>query len=542
MDGPLFSARVTEAVAETHGRATLRPYQVAAIATLRSHRAAGRSRLLLACPTGGGKTLLASEIIRSGVSLGRRVMFVVHLRELVDQTVRALARVGVSDVGVMRGDDERVNADAVVQIASIQTLARRARPQADIIILDEAHRSLSDSYARNIWEAYPGALIIGLTATPCRGDGRPLGDRYEALVVAASYSQLIAGGFISEPVVYMPKTIPDMTGVRTIAGDWDDGEVERVMSSIAGDIVPTWQELAGGRSTIVFAAGIKHSQNIVARFLAAGVAAEHLDGTTPGDEREAILGRLKSGETTVVSNCAVLTEGFDMPSIRCGIIARPTQSLVLHMQTAGRVLRPGDVHPIIIDHANNVSRHGLPHEDRIWDIYGQAKRVADKSAYRTCQACFAYYAASAMRCPHCGAVAPVKPRELPQETKAVMVAVNAAQGGNLERAFYDDAVNLARSRGFKPGMAAFKFKEKYDRWPPWSWSQETKRLYAEDEDWQDRLERRVREKAFWAEADAKAKAESVAAEAGEPPVPKVAVDVFGEPEADENFGDWFEKQ
>jgi hypothetical protein len=225
----------------------------------------------------------------------------------------------------------------------------------------------------------------------------------------------------------------------------------------------------------------------------------------------------------------------------CGIIARPTQSLVLHMQTAGRVLRAGDVHPIIIDHANNVSRHGLPHEDRIWDINGPAKRVKDASAYRTCQACFAYYAVSKSACPHCGVLAPVKPREPPRETKAVMVAANAAQGGNLERAFYDDAVNLARARGFKAGMPAFKFKEKYGRWPPWSWSQETKRLYAEDEDWQARLDRRVREKEFWAEADAKTKADALAAKAGDGPVPQAAVEVFGEPD-EEDFSSWIGRE
>lgn len=516
--GPLFGARVVPA--------SLRPYQTAAIDTLRGHRAAGQRRLLLTLPTGAGKTLTASELIRSALSMGRMVLFVVHLRELVNQTVRAFERLGITHVGVMRGDDGRVDASAPVQIASIQTLARRDRPAADVIILDEAHRSLSDSYVKNVWEAYPNAVVIGLTATPCRGDGRALGERYDALIVGATYSELIASGHVADPIVYAPRVEIDMSRVRRVGGDWDDGEVEKVMSSIVGDIVPTWLKHAEGRRTICFASGIAHSKDIVRRFIEAGITAEHLDGTTPDAEREAILARLESGATTLVSNCAVLTEGFDAPAVRCVISARPTLSLVLHMQTAGRGLRPGAVQPIIIDHAGNVGRHGMPHEDRVWSITGPAKRAATKSPYKTCKACFAYILASAKVCPHCKAEAPEPPpKALPVETAGTIERVGAQE---LERDFYVSCVNLARSRGFKPGMAAFKFKEKFGRWPPWAWSQETKRMFADDEDWQDRLERRVREREFWAEADAKLAAKIAAEKAAEPaPDP--------EPESDDDY-------
>lgn len=490
--GPLFDPQAVPAC--------LRAYQTVAIETLRGHRAAGQRRLLLTLPTGAGKTLTASELIRSALTLGRRVLFVVHLRELVDQTARAFARLGVTHIGVMRGDDDRVDASAPVQIASIQTLARRTPPAADVIILDEAHRSLSDSYAKYIWEAYPNAVIIGLTATPCRGDGRPLGERYEALIVGATYSELIASGHVADPIVYAPRVEIDMSHVRRVGGDWDEGDVEKVMSSIVGHIVPTWQAHADGRRTICFASGIAHSKDIVRRFNEAGVAAEHLDGTTLGHDREAILARLASGETTLVSNCAVLTEGFDAPEVRCVIIARPTLSLVLHMQTAGRALRPGPVQPVILDHAGNVGRHGMPHENRTWSIDGPAKRVAAKNPYKTCKACFAYFLASATACPHCGHEAPPMPRDLPVEAPGEIERVGTA---DLERDFYLSNVNLARSRGFKPGMASFKFKEKFGRWPPWSWSTDTKRMFADDEDWQERLARRAREREFWAEADAK---------------------------------------
>ncbi len=498
-------------------KATLRPYQTKAIESLRAHSMAGKTHLLLTIPTGGGKTLTAAELMRSALSLGRRVLFVVHLRELVDQTVRALGRCGITHVGVMRGDDDRVDPSARVQVASIQTLARRDRPAADVIILDEAHRSLADSYVTSIWEAYPQAVIIGLTATPCRGDGRPLGERYEELVVGATYSELIADSFVAEPIVYAPRVEIDTSALRKVAGDWDAEQVEEMMTGLAGEIVPTWLEHAGGRSTIVFASGIRHSRDIVDRFQKAGVTAEHLDGETPGDDRAAILARLSSGETTVVSNCAVLTEGFDAPAIRCAVIARPTLSLVLHMQTAGRALRPGAIQPVIIDHAGNVGRHGLPHEDRAWSIKGLAKRAATKNPYRACAKCFAYYRITLNECPHCGFAPPVVEKELPIESPAVIERVTLDL---LEKNFYVSAVNLARSRGFKPGMAAFKFKEKFNKWPPWSWSQETKATFANDTEWQRKLEHRQAEKAKWAEMDAAAEAR---------PAP---VDFTAEPEAD----------
>lgn len=484
-------------------KAKLRPYQDEAIEALRAHVAAGRLRLLLTIPTGGGKTLTAAELMRSALTFGKRVLFVVHLRELVDQTVRALARCGIASVGVMRGDDERVDSDAPIQVASIQTLARRDRPKADIVILDEAHRSLADTYVSNVWEAYPEAIIIGLTATPCRGDARPLAERYEALVVGATYSQLITDGFVADPIIYAPRVAPDMGGIRKVAGDWDAEQVEEMMTGLAGEIIPTWLERAEGRSTIVFAAGIRHSRDIVRRFVEAGVTAEHLDGETAPADRDAILERLRDGTTTVVSNCAVLTEGFDAPTIRCAIIARPTLSLVLHMQTAGRALRPGAVRPVIIDHAGNVGRHGLPHEDRVWSITGPAVRKATKNPYRTCGQCFAYYNASQSACPHCGFAPPLEERELPTETKASVELVTPAL---LERNFYVSAVNLARSRGFKPGMAGFKFKEKFGKWPPWAWSQETKAQFATDGEWQRKLEHRVAEKAHWAAVEAQAAA------------------------------------
>jgi len=480
----------------------LRPYQSKAITALRDHVVAGRRSVLLASPTGSGKTLTAAEVMRSAVALGSRVLFVVHLRELVDQTVEALASLGHNWIGVMRGDDARVDEFAPVQVASIQTLARRQKPRADLVILDEAHRSIADSYAKHVWDAYPEATILGLTATPCRGDGRGLGERYQALVVAATYAELIAEGHISRPTVFAPSREPDLSGVRKVAGDYVESELEQAMGQLVGDIVGEWKERSLGLRTIVFASGIKHSKSIVDEFRAAGVTAEHLDGETPAADRKAILARLASGETTIVSNCAVLTEGFNCPAVRCAILARPTLSLVLHRQTVGRVLRPGEVPPVVLDHAGNCSRHGLPTDDLEWSLEGNAK-IKTKVEHRICKGCYAYFPARDTVCPHCGWVAPVVERKLPEVLEGKLVEADAKK---LQRDFYLAQVSLARARGFKPGFATFKYKEKYGNWAPYAWHQETMNVFHGDPDWQDALTKRERERAFWKEQDAKAKA------------------------------------
>lgn len=468
----------------------LRPYQQRGIDELRAQVQAGKRRLLFVLPTGGGKTLTASSIIRSATALGNRVLFVVHLRELVDQTVAALARVGVTDVGVMRGDDERTNPDASVQVASIQTLARRKMPGAGLVILDEAHRSLASSYDRIFDLEVP---IIGLTATPCRGDGQPLSRRYESLVVGATYSELIADGFISAPIVLAPKHAPDLGGVKRIGGDFDEGALSSLMAKLAGDIVPTWQKHAAGRTTVVFACGIDHSMDIVQRFKRAGVRAAHLDGGTPAAERAELIARVRSGDLQVLSNCAVLTEGFDAPEIRCAIIARPTLSLVLHMQTAGRALRAGPVQPLILDHADNVRRHGLPHEDRDWSLDGEQGRPKVRRLTKLCAHCFAYIPVAAKVCEFCGEEVLVRERELPVEAKATEMA--PVESVDTEHAFFVDALHKCAVFGLKPGAAAHKFKDRYGRWPPWAWSQRAKAMFDADPAWRWKVEQRQRKRA-----------------------------------------------
>lgn len=507
----------------------LRPYQEQGIARMRQHILDGTLRNLLVLPTGGGKTVVASAIIHSARrNFGGRILFVAHRIELIDQTVRQLARWSVTEVGVIRADDPRRNELMPVQVASIQTLARRENPLADIVFIDEAHRSSADSYRKHVFDAYPDARIIGLTATPCRQDGQPLGELYGSLEVAATYAELIADGFIVEPSCFGAERNPDLSKVHTIAGDYNLGELEAAMldGALVSGIVDAWKKHAQGRRTVVFASGVQHSQKLVAEFVAAGVRAAHVDGDTPPEVRAAVGEALRMGDLEVVSNFGVYTEGWDEPCVKLAILARPTKSLTLYRQMVGRILRPWEgVKPIILDHAFCIDRHGLPTDDIEWSIDGEPKKPP-AVRLRMCPKCYAYMLGAPAKCTQCGAVlTQPKPYEPKPEIAAPLVPKTTSP--DEKRKFYDEQVAIAKRRGFKPGFASFKFKEKYGSWPPWAWSQATKAAYAQDSIWQASVAKQAERRKFWQERNAQRAAQTP--EQAEADVERAV---------EESFGDW----
>ena len=513
---------------------SLRPYQERGVCSLRSSAIEGVNRNLLVLPTGGGKTVVASSIIHSARrNFDGRVLFVAHRVELIDQAVAQLARWGVTEIGVIRANDPRTNPMMPVQVASIQTLARREIAfEPDIIFIDEAHRSVAESY-RKLFAMFPNAKIIGLTATPCRTDGKPLGELYGALHVCATYADLIADGFIVEPLCIGAERHPDLSGVHTVAGDYNLAELESAMmqSVIIAGAIDAWKEHAsrciGPRRwlrTVVFASGVAHSKKLVTEFEKAGARAVHVDGDTPTEVRERIGTQLRAGEIDVVCNFGVYTEGWDEPCVKCCILLRPTKSLVLWRQMVGRVLRPWrvdgsaageSVQPLILDHALCIDRHGMPTDDIEWSIDGPPKRIADPTRFRMCAKCFAYTFAS-KACVICGHVPEVKQREMPREVKAPLVPLT--QAPDEKRRFFDEQVAIAQRRGFKPGYASAKWKEKYckcghdhanrpckscpcvtfdGKWPPWNWSQQVKAIFASDLEWQAAVKRQVERREYW---------------------------------------------
>jgi DNA repair protein RadD len=251
--------------------------------------------------------------------------------------------------------------------------------------------------------------------------------------------------------------------------------------------------------TVVFAVSVAHSMAIVAQFRAAGVRAEHLDGTTPEDERRAILARLESGETELVSNVGVLCEGWDMPSCKTLILARPTKSLGLYMQMGGRIFRPwNDVTPLVLDHGGNVDRHGLPHEDRDWSRTRKAKKGSGAPSVKACPACFAFVASGSKACPLCGhefpAAAGGAPDDEDREPVPVDLALRTLTGDDAQLAFFRRQHKIARERGWKPGAVFHRFKERFGTEPPAEWWRALKSDARGDSEWKGRLaERRDRE-------------------------------------------------
>jgi len=375
----------------------LRPYQTEAIEQVRERLRRGARRCLIVLPTGGGKTVVAADIIRSATERGSRTLFLAHRRELIQQTADKLRRFGVQHGIIMAG--ERQALQHAVQVASIQTLARRrdALKHVDLIFFDEAHHAAASQYT-DVLAWYPRARVVGLTATPWRLDGRGLADVFPAHVVARTPRQLRDEGFLV-PVGGWEYEAIDTSRARVQRGDYaaKDLAEEALKPRVVGDVVEEWLRHATGKRTLVFAVSIEASQAMAARFRAAGVPAEHVDGEMATGERDAVLARLRSGKTLVICNCNVLTEGFDCPEIECICLCRPTLSTALFLQMVGRGTRPapGKTALRLHDHAGCLASHGHPYAHRDFSPAVSAKGERDIQDTNT---------RSRNRCPACKSV------------------------------------------------------------------------------------------------------------------------------------------
>lgn len=444
----------------------LRPYQVQAVEALRNKIRIGRNRLVLVAPTGSGKTCIAAHIIQSATAKGTRTLFLAHRKELIDQASGKLEAFGVEHGIIMAGYPKR---DASVQVASVQTAIRRTLPEGfNLVVVDEAHHGSADSYQRIISQ-FPAAKVVGLTATPFRADGRGLGVLFEDFVRVATVEELIGLGFLVPARVWAPTTI-DMSGVRKVRGEFDETETaaRANTATIVGGIVEHYQRLGNGELAICFAVSVEHSRAIVAQFLAHGIPAAHLDAETPREERARILADLAVGSVRVVSNCGILSEGYDNPAVSVCIQARPTASLGLHLQQVGRVLRPhpGKTIARVIDHAGNHSRHGFATDTHEVDLAEGVKGRKQQGgpSVKTCLECYALMPAGTTECPACGAEqAGPKPVEI-QEGSLEEIAPESKRGPRPTE-FLRSRMVIAAERGYKPGWAAWQFKAIFGRWP-----------------------------------------------------------------------------
>ena len=429
---------------------------------------------------------MAAAIVENARRVGRRVLFLVHRRELLQQASKRLHTAGI-DHGIVAADFPS-RPGAPVQIGSISTLHARAvrtsvmnLPPADLVIIDEAHHARAKSW-RRLLEAYPDAGVVGLTATPCRGDGRGLGTIFETMVETPSIAELTVAGYLVPTIVYAP-TKPDLAGVRIERGDYNEAQLAERMDrpQLVGDIVTHWHRLAEGRRTIIFATNVAHSVHLAGEFCRSGVVAEHLDGETPAADRDAILRRLSDGATDIVTNVGVLTEGFDCPDVGCIVLGRPTKSIALYRQIVGRGLRPapGKLHCLILDHAGATHEHGLIDEPIAWTLSADsrperpAKKARDEGR-----------APRLTECPECTAVrwagSPCKSCGWKPRPRPVAVAVVDEDLGHIDRngvarrprptrieqdRFHAELAWIAIEKAYAAGWIAHKFKEKFGTWP-----------------------------------------------------------------------------
>ncbi len=451
----------------------LRPYQQAAVAAVHEHVAHGRCRILLVAATGAGKTATAVSLMQTAFAAGQRSLFVAHRRELINQTYRKLVEDGAdpSQLGVIMASDPRRNPGAMVQVASVDTLRFRNKPRADWLFFDEAHRALSPSF-KNLAAEYPNAVHIGLTATPYRADGQGLGELYDELVVVASPKELMRQGFLVEPRVFTvpAHALPDLSRVKVRGGDYDERDLANAVDhrQLVGNIVEHWRKHADGVRTVVFAVSVAHSRHVVERFREAGIPADHLDGAMSTHDRDAVLARLERGEITVLANCAVLIEGWDMPSVKCAILARPTKSTGLYLQQAGRILRPYQGQPaVILDHAGCVLEHGLPQMDREFTLKSRKKtkgpREPTTPKAKACPSCQCVLPPLARACPACGHEFAVDVEAaLPEETADEL---QVATEDDVQRALWDRLCAEQRAKGYKPGWVYFTYRSRFGE-PP----------------------------------------------------------------------------
>jgi superfamily II DNA or RNA helicase len=467
---------------------TPRPYQVEGIAAARAILAEGVRRVLLVLATGGGKTIIAALVALGAVAKGKRVLFVGPRREIIAQAFWKLVEAGIAerDCGVVMADGviphvhtrepyraRRPNAQ--VQVASIQTLANRRMPPADVVFVDEAHHATSSTWSKVLAHyAESGAVVVGLTATPCRADGAGLGKWFDRLHVIAGFADLSAQGFLVTPRVFTTPAAPDLSRVKlNRAGEYDATQVAAVMRdrALVGDVVAHWQRHAEGRTTAVFAASVEHSRELCEAFRAAGVTAGHIDGAMDTDARDAVLSDLRAGSITVVCNFGVLTEGWDEPRVKCVVLARPTKSLSLFLQMCGRGLRPWEgLSAILLDHAGAVHEHGFPSDAREWSLDGKVRRKG-AVAVRTCPQCYAALPAGTAVCTECGHVFEVEERKGPATVDGELVEADAAAArapkvSMDERvAAYAAILTEGVARGRKVGWCRHRYQERFGLWP-----------------------------------------------------------------------------
>lgn len=327
---------------------TLRNYQQECLEAIKQHADKGIYRQLISMGTGGGKTVVFANLIKT---LNCRALIIAHTQELLKQAAEKMKMIAPEiKVGFVNEHHKDFNAQVVIssiQSACIESnLKQLIKQNFPLLIYDESHRAASDGARRVIdvlgFGKNTKKLLCGFTATGWREDGKGLGEVFDTVAYEISAKELIDQGYLVPPVGFKITTDIDLSQVKTVEGDYCSTTLERIFNTkVMNDLViKTYKEKALGRPTICFGASVKHAKNLSDGFIASGISSEVIDGSTPEEKREAIFDRYNTGKTTVLCNAMLLTEGVDLPHTSCIIMARGTKSRLLYQQCIGRGIRP----------------------------------------------------------------------------------------------------------------------------------------------------------------------------------------------------------
>lgn len=442
-------------------------------------------RVILQASTGAGKSVIAVYLMLLCFQRGKRCLFIVSGRVLVDQIEKHLIRSQVPYGVIMAG---RGRNEALIQIASKETLDSRVvrngtmkPPPADLIIIDECHESTAAQWVK-LLDMYSDATVIGLTATPALGNGKGLGKWYNGLVKAISTADLVSANWLVPCKVFAPDK-PDLRGVKLDKnGDYQKDDVAERMDKpkLTGNVLENWKKIADGKKTVVFGCNIAHAKHLQDEFLKAGINFGHIDQTTEDNEREDIFGAIENGRMMGFTNISVARRGLDLPCLEVACVVRPTRSLVLWLQMIGRIRRPwpGKEGCVVIDHAGACDFHCMPDDEIPWDLNAKAN-VSDRlqkdkedgkiPKQHTCPECHCIF--TGKRCPSCG-------YELAEKAPAQNTIENAdgilvERNGKTTKYSHEEmqrefnrAIGYAVHRRRKAGAAAAMFSQKFGM-PPW---------------------------------------------------------------------------
>ena len=436
----------------------LRPYQEEYIRKVREAYINGYRAPCVVAPCGAGKSVIIGSIAKQTADKGNRVLFLVHRKELCDQIEGTFNFIGVPKENY--------------EIGMVQTIVRRLdktiKPQ--LIITDENHHGLAASY-RKIYDYFSDVPKLGFTATPIRLNGSGLGDINDILIEEVNAKWLIENGFLAPYKYYAPKLIDTEQLKLNSLREFSNASINKAMEqkTIYGDVIKHYKQLADGEQAIAYCHNIESSKVTEQAFIHHGIKAKHIDAKTPKLERDEIIERFRKGEIKVLCNVDLIGEGFDVPDCSTVIMLRPTQSLSLYIQQSMRGMRYKEGKTsIIIDHVDNVRRHGLPDMEREWSLEGKKNESKAEIQVKECVNCFAVYLSKEDKCPECGHVPEVEVKEsnyevdesaeLKEMTEEDKQVIQLNFKTPQECNSFKELSELGKALNYKPGWAYYQAK------------------------------------------------------------------------------------